>query len=250
MTPQERQEDKRKWRDSWGRWEKKVEKQDTNSIFISLRSWHLFHHFKVYPWRQLNQWQILFSWPPMSLQAVNEDKKLIDTCPWMKIYDKSRHCIKKQRYYGQICSSQSYGFPSSHVLGLQQEGYTKIECQCIAALQLWAWRRLLGVPWTARRSIQSILKEINLTNHGRTDADREEPALWTPEAKSWNTWKDHDSGKDWGQVEKGTTEDKMSADHHWPNGQEFEQILGDLKEWMAWCATVYGPQGVRKKLSN
>ena len=136
MTPQERQEDKRKWRDSWGRWEKKVEKQDTNSIFKSLRSWHLFHHFKVYPWRQLNQWQILFSWPPMSLQAVNEDKKLIDTCPWMKIYDKSRHCIKKQRYYGQICSSQSYGFPNSHILGLQQEGYTKIECQCIAALQL------------------------------------------------------------------------------------------------------------------
>ena len=76
---------------------------------------------------------------------------------WKKIYDKPRQHIKKQRhcFANKGPSSQSYGFPS--------ESWTikKAECQRIDAFVLWCWRRLLRVPWAARRSNQSILKEIS-----------------------------------------------------------------------------------------
>ena len=56
---------------------------------------------------------------------------------------------------------------------------------------------------------------------GRTDFEAETPVLWPPDAKSWLLWKDPDAGKDWGQEEKGTTEDEMVVWHHWPNGHGF-----------------------------
>ena len=61
---------------------------------------------------------------------------------------------------------------------------------------------------------------------GRTDADAEALILWLPESKSWLIEQDPDAGKDWGQEEKGATEDAMVGWHHWFNGKEFEQILG------------------------
>ena len=61
----------------------------------------------------------------------------------------------------------------------------KAEHQRIDAFELWCWRRFLRVPWTARRSSQSILKEINPEIFiGRTDAEAEAPILWPPDAKS------------------------------------------------------------------
>ena len=62
---------------------------------------------------------------------------------------------------------------------------------------------------------------------GRTDAKAETLILWPPDAKNWLTGKDPYAGKDWGQEEKGTTEDEMVARHHWLNGCEFEQTLRD-----------------------
>ena len=62
---------------------------------------------------------------------------------------------------------------------------------------------------------------------GRTDAEAEAPTLWPPDAKSWLIGKDPDAGKDWEQEEKGPTEYEMVGWHHWPNGHEFEQALGD-----------------------
>ena len=59
----------------------------------------------------------------------------------------------------------------------------KAECRRIDAFELWCWRRLLRVPWTARRSNQSILKEIRVFI-GRTDVEAETPVLWPPGAKS------------------------------------------------------------------
>ena len=56
---------------------------------------------------------------------------------------------------------------------------------------------------------------------GRTDAKAETPILWPSDAKSWLIWKDPDAGKDWGQEEKGTTEDEMVGWHHRLNGHEF-----------------------------
>ena len=86
--------------------------------------------------------------------------------PWKKSYDKPRQHIKKQRhrFADKGPSSQSYGFSSGHV---QMESWIikKAERQRIDAFELWCWRRLLRVPWTVRRSNQSILKEINPEYH-------------------------------------------------------------------------------------
>ena len=82
--------------------------------------------------------------------------------PWKKSYDKPRQHIKKQRHYfaNKDLSSQSYGFSSGHVwmweLDCEESWALKNWC----AFELWCWRRLLRVLWTARRSNQSILKEI------------------------------------------------------------------------------------------
>ena len=101
------------------------------------------------------------------------------------------------------------------------------EYQRIDAFKLWCWRRLLRVPWTASWSNQSILREINGFFIGRTDAEPEAAILWPHDVKSWLIGKDPDAGKDWRQEEKGTTEDEIVGWHHWLDGQEFEQALGD-----------------------
>ena len=90
----------------------------------------------------------------------------------------------------------------------------KAELRKIDAFELWCWRRLLRVPWTARRSNQSILKEISpgisleglmlklkLQNFGHL-------------MQSVDSLKDSDAGRDWGQEEKGKTEDEMPGWHH------------------------------------
>jgi len=61
---------------------------------------------------------------------------------------------------------------------------------------------------------------------GRTDAKAETPILWLPHAKSWLIGKYPDAGRDWGQEEKGMTEDEMAGWHHWLYGHEFEWTLG------------------------
>ena len=112
----------------------------------------------------------------------------------------------------------------------------KAEHWRIDGFELWCWRRLLRVPWTARRSNQSILKEIQTVHPkgdqswvliGRTDAEAETPILWPPHAKSWLIGKDPDAGRNWGQKEKGTTEDEMAGWHHRLNGHESEWTPGD-----------------------
>ena len=102
----------------------------------------------------------------------------------------------------------------------------KAECWRIDAFELWCWRRLLRVPWTARRSNQSVLKEISPQFIGRTDVEAETSILWPPDAKSWLIGKDSDAGKDWRWEEKGTTEDEIVGWHHRLNGHEFGWTLG------------------------
>ena len=96
----------------------------------------------------------------------------------------------------------------------------------IDAFELWCWRRLLRVPWTARRSNQSVLKEINpeYSLEGLMTKLKLQ-YLWPPDVKSWLIWKDPDAGKDWRQEEKGTT-DEMVGWHHRLNGHELGQALG------------------------
>ena len=75
---------------------------------------------------------------------------------------------------------------------------------------------------------------------GRTDAEAEAPIFRPPDLKSQLIGKDPDAGKDWGQEEKGATEDEMVEWHHRLNGHEFEQTLGDNKDREAWCVKDHG----------
>ena len=110
------------------------------------------------------------------------------------------------------------------------------------AFELWCWRRLLRVSWTARRSNQSILKEISpgYSLEGLM-LEAETQILWPPDAKSWVIWKDPDVGKDWGQEEKGTTEDEMVSPL---NGHGFVWTVGvgDGQGGLACC----GPWGCKE----
>ena len=101
----------------------------------------------------------------------------------------------------------------------------KAERRRINAFKLWCWRRLLRVPWTARRSSQSYRKSVLNIPWIFTDAKAETPVLWPPDVKNQLTGKDPDAGKDWKQ-EKWTTEDEMVGWHHRLNGHEFEQAPG------------------------
>jgi len=131
--------------------------------------------------------------------------------PWKESYDQSRQHIKKQRHYfaEKGLSRQSHGFSSSHVR------MWELDYKESWALKNWYfWTEVL------EKTLESPLdyKEIQLIHHkgdqfwvfiGGTDAEAEAPILWQPDAKSWLTWKDSDSGKDLRQEEKGTTEDEM-----------------------------------------
>ena len=117
--------------------------------------------------------------------------------------------------------SQGYGFSSSHVW-MWELDYTESW-----VLQNWCF-------WTVvlEKTLESPLdcKEIQPVHPkgnqswifiGRTDAEVETPVLWPPDAKSWLIWKDPDAGKDWGQEEKGTTEDEIVGWPHRLNGHGF-----------------------------
>ena len=110
--------------------------------------------------KQWKQWQTLFSWTPKSLQTVAAVMKLKDTCSLEEKLGQI-YCIKKQRYYFADKSwySQSYGFSSSHVWMWEldhKEGWV-LKNWCFQTVML----KILRVPWIARRSNQSILKEIS-----------------------------------------------------------------------------------------
>ena len=109
----------------------------------------------------------------------------------------------------------------------------KAECQKIDAFELWFWRRLLRVPWTAKE-IQPVHTK---GNQAWILIEAETPILRPSVAKNWLIGKDSDAGRDWGQEEKGTTEDEMAGWHHWLNGHEFEWTLGvgDRQGGLACC---------------
>ena len=121
--------------------------------------------------------------------------------------------------------------------------------------------------WTVmlEKSLESPLdsKEIKAVNPkgnqpwifiGRTGAEAEAPIFWPPDGKSRLTGKYPDAGKDWGQEEKRMTEDKMVGWHHWLNGHEFEQTLGDgegqggLASCIPWdCKGLYTTEWLNNK---
>ena len=88
---------------------------------------------------------------------------------------------------------------------------------------------------------------------GRTDTTAEAPKLWPPDRKSQLIGKDPDAGKDWGQEEKGVTEDEMVEWHHWLNGHVFEQTQGDSEgQASQTCCSSRGCKefGISEQLNN
>ena len=162
--------------------------------------------------------------------------------PWKKSYDQPRQHIKKQRHYfaNKGPSSQGYGFSSGDVW------MWELDCGESWALKNWCfWTVLL------EKTLESPLdcKEIQPVHPkgdqswvfiGKTEVEAETSILWPPDAESWLIWKDPDTGKDWGQEEKGTTEDEMVGWYYRHNGHG----LGGLRELVmdreAWCAAVHG----------
>ena len=123
--------------------------------------------------------------------------------------------------------------------GCERWTIKKAEHWKIDAFELWFWKRLLRVPWPARKSNQSILKEID------PEYSLEEltvkPQYWPPDTKSWLIGKYPVAGKNWGQEEKGATEGEMVGWHQWLNGFEFEQIPGDSEgQGSLACCTPWG----------
>ena len=149
--------------------------------------------------------------------------KLKTLAPWKKSYEQPRQHIKKQRHYfaNKGLSSQGYWFSSGHVW-MWELDYKE------------SWVPKNGYFWTVvlEKTLESPLgcKEIKPIHSkgnqswifiGRTDVEVEAPIFWPPDVKNWLIWKDPDAGKDWGQEEKGTTEDEMVGWHHQLNGHEF-----------------------------
>ena len=98
----------------------------------------------------------------------------------------------------------------------------KAECRRIDAYELWCWRRLLRVPSTARRSNQSILKKISPECSLEGLMLKLKLQYFGHLMRRVDSSEKTDAGRDWGQKEKGTTEDEMAGWHHRIDGHEFE----------------------------
>ena len=105
--------------------------------------------------------------------------------PWKESYDKPRQHIKKQRHYftDKVRLVKDMIFPAV-MYGCESWTIKKTEHQRIDAFELWCWKRLLRVPWTARRSNQSILREISPEYLLERHVEAEAPILWPPNAKN------------------------------------------------------------------
>ena len=102
----------------------------------------------------------------------------------------------------------------------------KAERRRTDAFELWCWRRLLRVPWTARRSNQPILKEISPGISLEGMMLKLKLQYFGHLMRRVDSLEDSDAGRVWGQEEKETTEDEMAGWHHRLNGREFEWTLG------------------------
>ena len=103
----------------------------------------------------------------------------------------------------------------------------KAECQRIYVFWTTVLEKTLESPLDCKE-IQPVQPKGDQSCMfiGRIDAEAETPILSPPHVKSWLIGKDPNAGRDWGQEEKGTTEDEMVGWHHWLNGHEFEQAPG------------------------
>ena len=151
-----------------------------------------------------------------------------------------RQHIQKQRHYfvNKGLSSQGYGFSSGHVwmweLDFKESWVPKNWCFWTVVLE-----KTLESPLDCREIPPVHSKDQSWVFIERTDAKAEIPILWPPHVKSWLLIKDPDAGKDWGQEEKGTTEDEMVGWHHQlsEHGFGWTPGVGDGQGGLACCGS-------------
>ena len=158
-----------------------------------------------------------------------------------KVMTNQDSILQSKRHYfvNKGPSRQGYGFSNSHVwmweLDYKESWAPKNWCFWTVVL-----KKTLGSPLDCKE-IQPVhpKEDQSWVFIGRTDAEAETPILWPPHEKSWLIWKDPDAGKDWGQEEKGTTEDEMVGWHHRLNGHGFGWTLavGDGQGGLACCGS-------------
>ena len=139
----------------------------------------------------------------------------------------------------KVCLVKAMVFPVVRY-GCESWTIKKAEHRSIDASELWCWR-LLRVPWTTRRSNQSILKEISPEYSLEGLMLKLKLQYFDHDVKNWLIWNDSYAVKNWRREEKGRTENEMVGWHHWLNGHEFEWTLGvgDGQEGLA-CRSPWG----------
>ena len=180
--------------------------------------------------KKWKQWQSLSFWARKSLQMVIAATKLKDSCSLEGKLSNLDSVLKSRDITlpTKICIIKAMVFFSSHVQMWEldhKEGWVpKNWCFQIVVLE-----KTLESPLDSKEVRPVNPKRNQLWRFiGRTNA--EALIFWPPDAKGWLIGKDPDAWKDWGQEEKGTTEDEMVGWHHQLNGHEFEQTPGDC-EW-------------------
>ena len=139
----------------------------------------------------------------------------------------------------KVCLVKAMAFPVV-MYGCKSRTIKKTECWRIDAFELWCWKKTLKSPLDCKE-IQPVHPkgDQSWVFIGRTDVEGETPILWPPDAKSWLIWKDPDAENDWGQEEKGTTEDEMVGWHHRLDGHGFGRTpgVGDGQGGLACCGS-------------
>ena len=166
---------------------------------------------------------VIFFWAPKSLQMVTAAMKWKDTCSQRKVMTNLDSILKSRDITlpTKVCLVKAILFPVI-MYGCECWTIKKAEHRRTDSFELWCWRRLLRVPWTARRFNQSILKEINPEYSLEGLMLKLKLQYFGHLMRKTDSWKDTDSGKDWTREEKGMTEDEMVGWHHRFNGHEFE----------------------------
>ena len=204
-----------------------------NTLKISLSaSWQYSCQMYTYSGKPRHRWR-----PPQSILNLQQDRgqSLVYVSLWHYPF------IKKQRHYLANIGPCNQGcvFSSSHVWMWQldsEESWAPKNC-CFRTVVL---TKTPESPLDCKE-IQPVHPKGNQSwiFIGRTDAEAETPILWPPRAKSWLSGKDPDAGRDWGQEEKGMTEDEMARWHHRLHGHEFEWTpgVGDGQGGLACCGS-------------